>query len=93
MSFLFRIIELLIAFSLIRSVLSFVLRLWRGFVSGASSIRPPANQVHRAQGGDTLLQQDPVCGTYVSVETSLKKLTGGRVYHFCSAECRNRFTA
>jgi YHS domain-containing protein len=89
MSFIFRVVEILIAISVIRSFVNFARRLWYGFRSGQSSIRPPA----RPQPADTMLQQDPVCGTYVSVETSLKKLTGGRVYHFCSPECRNRFSA
>jgi YHS domain-containing protein len=38
-----------------------------------------------------MLQQDPVCGTYVAVDSSLKKIVGGRVIHFCSAECRDRY--
>ena len=33
-----------------------------------------------------------VCGTYVAVDSSLKKISGGKVYHFCSPECRERFT-
>lgn len=44
-------------------------------------------------GGATLLQQDPICGTYVAADSSLKKIVAGHVYHFCSAECRNKFTA
>jgi YHS domain-containing protein len=43
--------------------------------------------------GATLLQQDPVCGTYVSGEHSLKRIVRGKVIHFCSPECRDRFQA
>ncbi|MES1262405.1 MAG: YHS domain-containing protein [Acidobacteriota bacterium] len=73
---------------MLRSAVNIVGRLWRGFQQGG---QPPRVRPAAKQTGDTLLQQDPVCGTYVSVETSLRKLTGGRVYHFCSAECRDRF--
>jgi len=39
-----------------------------------------------------MLQCDPVCGTYVAVDSSLKKISNGKVFHFCSPECRERFT-
>ena len=93
MSFIFRIVELLIAISVIRSLVGYVRRLWYSFHSGQVSGRATARQAQAPRQADAVLQQDPVCGTYVSVETSLKKLTGGRVYHFCSPECRNRFSA
>ena len=44
-----------------------------------------------APGTATVLQPDPVCGTYVSIDSSLKKIVGGKVYHFCSPECRDKF--
>lgn len=40
-----------------------------------------------------MLQQDPVCGTYVAIDTSLKKVVQGQVLHFCSAECRDKYQA
>lgn len=39
----------------------------------------------------TALHQDPVCGTYVAADTSLKKVVNRRVVHFCSDECRNKY--
>lgn len=92
-SFLFRIVLFLIAISVLRGVVAFVQRLWLGFQAGRNEVGAPSPAPRSRQTGDTLLQQDPVCGTYVSVETSLKKITGGRVYHFCSPECRERFVA
>jgi YHS domain-containing protein len=85
--FLSRIILLLIAISVIKTVVNYGLRIWHGIVGGAPVVR----SAPQAQAPSTVLQQDPVCGTYVSVETSLKKIVAGRVYHFCSPECRNRF--
>jgi len=87
-SFLARIVEFLIFIALIRSLVGFVQRLWYGNRIPRPSFRPPPQQ---QPAGATTLQQDPVCGTYVSVESSLKKLVGGRVVHFCSPECRNRY--
>ena len=37
------------------------------------------------------LRRDPVCGTYVSEEISLKLQHEGEICHFCSVECRIRF--
>jgi len=37
------------------------------------------------------LCRDPVCGTYVSPEISLKLEKSGQITHFCSAECRQRY--
>ena len=42
-------------------------------------------------GGD--LKKDPVCGTFVSTGTSVKKSVDGMVVHFCSVECRDKFQA
>ena len=92
---MFALIERLIFFlfllSAIRSGLQFILRLWRGSQSRApqpSQSRPPASPT-----GSTLLHQDPVCGTYVAADTSLKQIFGGKVVHFCSEECRDRYRA
>lgn len=37
------------------------------------------------------LFRDPSCGTYVSPEISFKLEKSGRITHFCSAECRERY--
>jgi YHS domain-containing protein len=89
-SFLARLILFAIAISVIRSVVSFVQRAFSG-----SRTPPP---VVRGTGGTagtatTMLQQDPVCGTYVAVDSSLKRVVNGRVLHFCSAECRDKYSS
>ncbi len=35
--------------------------------------------------------KDPVCGTYVDVDSSIKVRDGKTVYQFCSYECRQKF--
>jgi uncharacterized protein len=88
--FLARIVAFLIVISLIRSAVEYIKRLWHGSSPVRSSFTPPVNT---PQAASTVLKQDPVCGTYVAIDTSLKKIVSGKVYHFCSAECRDRFAA
>jgi YHS domain-containing protein len=87
LSILARLILLVIAISVIRSAVNFVQRLWAG------AQQPRAVRHASAASGDTatMLQQDPVCGTYVAVDSSLKRIVSGQVVHFCSAECRDRY--
>jgi len=35
--------------------------------------------------------KDPVCGSYVEVDSSIKVRDGKKVYHFCSYDCRQKF--
>ena len=36
-------------------------------------------------GGD--LHKDPVCGTYVSENTALRRQSGGQTFYYCSQSC------
>jgi YHS domain-containing protein len=89
--FLARLILFLIAISVIRSVISFVQRALAGARNSPPHVRAGAGPT--ASSATTMLQQDPVCGTYVAVDTSLKRAVNGRVLHFCSAECRDKYSA
>jgi YHS domain-containing protein len=42
-------------------------------------------------GGE--LKKDPVCGTYVSADTSVTKRINGQTVHFCSPACRDKYRA
>lgn len=35
--------------------------------------------------------QDPECGTYVAVDSSISVRNGDKVYYFCSYDCRDKF--
>ncbi|MDP9053333.1 MAG: hypothetical protein M3N93_03400 [Acidobacteriota bacterium] len=84
-AFLARLILFMVAISVLRSVAGLVQRAFNG-------VRPPASVRGRANPAPaTLLQQDPVCGAYVAIDSSLKRVVRGRVIHFCSAECRDKF--
>jgi len=86
--FLARLIMLVIAISVIRSAVNYVQKLWAGAQQQPRAV-PRASGAN--SGSATVLQQDPVCGTYVAVDSSLKRIVGGRVMHFCSSDCRDRF--
>ncbi len=43
------------------------------------------------QAGGRRLFRDPVCGTHVPAEISLKVDDSGQTHHFCSAQCRDRY--
>lgn len=90
-AFLARLILFVIAISVIRSVIGIIQRAFTG-------VRPPpsvrgSSAGTRATPAATMLQQDPVCGTYVAVDTSLKRVVNGRVLHFCSPECRDKYSS
>jgi YHS domain-containing protein len=87
--FIGRLILLLIVISAIKSAVQFVQKFFAPYAGPVARRRQPIANPRAA----TLLQQDPVCGTYVSGEHSLKRIVRGKVIHFCSAECRDRFQA
>ena len=35
--------------------------------------------------------KDPICGSYVDVDASIKVRDGKKLHHFCSYECRQKF--
>ena len=75
--------------------------LWGVVTSGLLSL---VRQWSTSQAGQTVprqqpqnyspairLHRDPVCGTYVSPEISVKLERSGHITHFCSAHCRERY--
>jgi YHS domain-containing protein len=92
-AFLARLILFLVAISVIRSVVASVQRYFAGTRPPAVREAGPAARNTSPRGAATMLQQDPVCGTYVAVDSSLKRIVNGRVIHFCSPECRDKYAA
>jgi YHS domain-containing protein len=94
LSFLVRVILFAIAISALRSVINMVQRAFSGGRTQQPTVRATRGAPNSPQpAADTMLQQDPVCGTYVAVDTSLKRVVNGRVIHFCSPECRDKYAA
>jgi UPF0716 family protein affecting phage T7 exclusion len=91
--YVFDLIGLLILFSVVRSAITWALRLFAGSVQMAAQQQQhqqqPANTGTIQSAGE--LQKDPVCGTFVPVASSLKRIVSGHAVYFCSPECRDRF--
>lgn len=39
------------------------------------------------------MKRDPMCGTHVDVEVSVRESANGETLHFCSAHCRDAYRA
>ena len=83
--FLFYLITTVILISVVRMVAGVLMK---GFGAWFEPARP-APSASVPVGGE--LKKDPVCGTFVSAATSVKKTVGGTVVHFCSVECRDKY--
>ena len=79
--------------TVVRSVVGVILKAFQEMVSGGSS--PAGSTAARRPTEDVPLagelKRDPVCGTFVSTASSVKKTVGGQVVHFCSVECRDKY--
>jgi len=92
---MFRAIAYLIAsilvLTLVRAVVGAIGRLFSGLTS------PPAASPSTGKRPDApvveSLQKDPVCGAFVAPSAAVQKTSGGKIYYFCSAACRDRFGA
>ncbi|HUS06223.1 MAG TPA: hypothetical protein VMZ52_08005 [Bryobacteraceae bacterium] len=75
--------------SLVRGIIGIILKGFGELVSPAGVPRPASAGAGTPVGGE--LKKDPVCGTYVSALSSVKKTAGGQIVHFCSAACRDKY--
>jgi len=83
-------LALLLFFAVARSVIGALGQAFRG----ASKSEPEraaksASDSELQSAGE--LRKDPVCGTFVSTATPLKRVLNGQTYYFCSVDCRDRF--
>jgi YHS domain-containing protein len=85
---LFRLLLLLLAIGFIRYVIRTVSRVLSQDINPSSAART-GQTPGAATSGE--LKQDPVCGTFVSASTSVKKTVNGELVHFCSVTCRDKF--
>ena len=84
-----RLLVLIFVFAIIRSIIGMITRT----VSQIMKPSEPAQAPRQASGVRSAgeLRKDPVCGTFVSAETSITKKVGGELLHFCSADCRDKY--
>jgi YHS domain-containing protein len=93
-AFLGRLLLFFFAVSMIRSLVTAVVRAFRGTEGPPDRVAPkPPQDASVNPSASTLLHQDPVCGTYVAAGSSFRKVSKGQVLHFCSEECRDRYQA
>jgi YHS domain-containing protein len=92
---MFRLIVILLASILLITVLRAIIGIiMRGFTEMVKS-DPDTAASPRSKPPDVPvageLRRDPVCGTFVSMSTSLKKTVHGETVYFCSADCRDKY--
>ena len=71
------------------AVASFIL--WKMFAGDMNRRKQEAKKEQETLIAKGEMVKDPVCGSYVSIEDSVKASEGGTVRHFCSYECRDKF--
>jgi YHS domain-containing protein len=57
--------------------------------AGAPPVGARQERTKVPAGGE--LRKDPVCGTYVSVASSVSHEANGKTVYFCSKECRDKY--
>ncbi|MGI8991962.1 MAG: hypothetical protein ACR2I2_20590 [Bryobacteraceae bacterium] len=96
MRFAFFIIRLLVIFGVLRYLIGFLVKLARSAMQPAQFPEPRAPERSGFAGSPAAgreLRKDPVCGTFIPIDSSLNKTVNGEVIYFCSVDCRERFKA
>lgn len=70
-------------------VIGVLAKMFTGSVGGESGQRTAERRSQVPAGG--VLQQDPVCGTFVPERGAVKVISGGVTHFFCSEECAKKF--
>jgi len=83
------VIAIVFVLSILRAIGSVVKATLRQMTSGRP--RPAATSPSSTPKLAAELKRDPVCGTYVSTETSIRKTVRGEVVYFCSEACRQKY--
>lgn len=83
-----------------RSILIFILVLfiarafWRVFDGVIEGMKGSGDSAGgRTPASSVAMVRDPVCGTFVLPSRAVTLSSGGRQWHFCSARCRDAFSA
>src|SRR5438128_2231337 len=89
--FRFIILEVLLPILLFTLLRAVVRSIFQGFKTATTPQTVPRESLTVQAGGE--LKKDPVCGTYVSPAVAITSTIGGRLVHFCSKECRDKYRA
>ena len=84
------LVATVVAIGLLRGIIGMIAKAFSDFSSPspgpAQSKRPPVPVAEA-------LKQDPVCGTFIALSSSVQKTVAGTTYYFCSPACRDKFKA
>ena len=83
----FRLFLIFIVALLLRQVVTLILR---AFSRLAGPVEPSSRPPREQSAGE--LKRDPVCGTFVATDSSIKRTVNGEVIHFCSPACRDKYS-
>jgi YHS domain-containing protein len=75
--------------SFLRGVIGIILKGFGELFAPAQAPQTAGTAASVPSGGE--LKKDPVCGTYISTTTSVKKTSAGQILHFCSTSCRDKY--
>lgn len=86
----------LIRYILLFLLILFLARLVKDFLVGGSSRKRMSGgkqrtEMPRDSEDENEMVMDPVCGTFVSIESPYRATVGGKRYSFCGTECLDRF--
>lgn len=91
---MFRVlIYALIAIFLITLIRMFIGIIGRGVseLFRAETAARSSGQTPPAQARSGALKRDPVCGTYIPADASVRTVVNEEVVYFCSPECRDKY--
>ena len=90
---IFYLLLTVVVITVLKSIIGIVLRGFSEAMKPGSSGQGAAPRVANQVPLTGELKKDPVCGTYIAAATSIKEKVGGQTFHFCSAECRDKYVA
>ena len=65
--------------------------LWKLFIGDKKQKKMKQEKQAEARYDSGEMVKDPICGTYVPLDSDIRVKNGDKVYHFCSYECRDKY--
>jgi len=79
----------MLRFIFVAALIYLAFQIWR-FIYNVNRYSQPSPKRSRLAG---VMVKDEICQTYLPEEEAIKEKIDGRVYYFCSEECRQRWRA
>ena len=65
--------------------------LWKMFAGDMNRRNQEAKKQEETLIAKGEMVKDPICGSYVSIDNSVRVRDGEKILHFCSYECRDKY--